>query len=42
MLILRADKVSPLEIESMNFQQLKYWSECTKEINKARRDANKR
>jgi len=41
MMILYADKVSPIEIESMDFQQLKYWSECAKALNKSRRDAEK-
>jgi hypothetical protein len=41
MMILYADKVSPTEIENMDFSQLKYWSECSKAINKSRRDAEK-
>lgn len=36
--LLFAHKVSPLEIEKMNFRQLRYWSNWTKGINKQQAD----
>lgn len=40
MITLYADRVSPSEIEKMDFQSLRYWSECSKAINKQKRIAH--